>query len=1000
MTRWSRRDKLAVLVIAVTLAFLTGTTLVVAAVSTQTTTIAQEYGTDGTAAHYDSVARAHEAAGADALVVPTATVTLPNGETRYVVGISKQQATTFETDSGVSLPPPPSTGVTSGTRKTAGKRRLVGNRRPLTVAVTPRPASHRLIPPDWYVTQPKTVTKLGASGAYVITPAPSEVGSDAGTTIPSHGVTLRSALAFFVTGTRQLLSLLILTAAGGTVLVGVTVYSVTKMTVRDRRRSIRVLRSTGCRQRTVLSLFALRAALLTGIGIGAGYALGVIIPSVAVNAAVSLGLPTSLSVHVTPSVLTVLGPLYVGTILVALLAGAAAVWPTVRPPPAHVTGVFEPNRPGSSSTSGLRGFFTLRLLDWRALAPSTATLTVFVTVVLLMASIGGVMAPLMSAEGTTITESGAPHPLASDVPREYADALRSQGVPASAEILLFTVRDGHPVVVRAANYSAYTTVSDVTIEEGRRPRAVDEAVIGVGLARTLDVEVGDRITLGGSTNPGIAMVRVVGTYSAPGVEDDQLLVSLPVGRHLLGKTGTTVQMIRTAREFQAGSSSSTVEVINLSAPGRVNSNSSVPVRIRLRNFASEKGTRDVSVALGNTSKSISPTLEPNSQRSITVRLPAPPPGRTTLRVGGFTRSILVASPDSIRVSGIPKEAPPNSAPKVSVSTVDGTPVANATIRLSNTTIRTDSDGTARLPLTATGTYTVRTTARNRTVTRTVNVSRTARRTLTGEVRIRPENPSILSQTEARVRLSNPWNETLTRRIRLTGDVASRERTVSVPPGETKTVDFPIGEQSPGSYSVRVTSNGSRLASSSYLVRGDERLIAAYSNGGQSAGGTGIGGAIQSAFGNLQLLLAVLLLLAAVMTVGSTTAVFAQAVQARRRVIGVYRATGVPPTRLLRLIAMDALTIGCVAVGGALLLGIAVIVSLARLDYLVVFGVRISPTLTPSIAFGTVVGGVAIILMSACLVAGAFLLRSPAELVSNMGVSNESSMVMEGRGVDD
>ena len=154
LTRWSRRDKLAVLVIAVTLAFLTGTTLVVAAVSTQTTTIAQEYGTDGTAVHYDSVTRAQAEAGADTLVVPTATVTLPNGETRYVVGISKQQATTFETDSGVSLPPPPSAGVTSGTRKTAGKRRFGGNRRTLTLAVTPRPASHLLIPPDWYVAQP------------------------------------------------------------------------------------------------------------------------------------------------------------------------------------------------------------------------------------------------------------------------------------------------------------------------------------------------------------------------------------------------------------------------------------------------------------------------------------------------------------------------------------------------------------------------------------------------------------------------------------------------------------------------------------------------------------------------------------------------------------------------------------------------------------------------------------------------------------------------------
>ncbi|RRJ29464.1 ABC transporter permease [Halocatena pleomorpha] len=1001
LTRWSRRDKLAILVIAVTIAFLTGTALVVAAVSTQTTSIAQEYGTDGTAAHYDSVARAHEAAGVNALVVPMATVELPSGETRYVAGISNRQASDFETDSGVSLPPPPSSGVTSGTRRTQGQQRLNGNQQSLTVSVTPRPSSQQLIPSDWYVAHPKTVTKLGASGAYVIHPATSRTGPNEGSVgIPSRGVALRSALAFFVASTRQLLSLLTLTAVGGTTLVGVTIYSVMKMNVRDRRQSIRILRSTGCRPRTVLSLFALRAGLLTLVGIGAGYSLGVILPNVAVNAAVSLGLPTSLSIHVTGAVLTVLGPLYVGTMLVALLAGGAAVWPTVSLPPALITGVFESRQTRKPSTNRLWRVFRLRLLDWRALAPSMATLTVFVTVVLLMASILGVVAPLISAEGTTITEPEAPHPMASNVPQQYADALRSQGVPASAEMIVFAVRNGHPIVVRAANYSAYTTVSNVTIENGRRPQSVDEAVIGSGLARTLGVKTGDRITLGGSTHPGIAMVRVVGTYSASGVEDDQLLVSLPVGRHLLGKTETTVQMIRTARKFQDDTSSSAVEVINLSVPDRVHPNSSVPIRARLRNFGSERTTREVSFTLGNASKSISPTLEPNSQRSVTVWLPTPPSGRGTLRVGEFTKSITVMSPDSIQVSGIPKRAPPNTAPRVSVSTVNGTPVANATIRLSNTTVRTASDGTARLPLTSTGRFTVRTMTRNRTVTQTIHVSRTAQRTMNGGIQIHPENPSILSQTEAHVRLSNPWNQTLTRQIRLAGDTPSQERTVSLPPGKAKTEVFHIGEQSPGSYSIQVISDGNRLSSDSYTVRGDERLIAAYSNDGQSTAGTGIGRAIRSAFGNLQLVFAVFLLLAAVMTIGSTTAVFAQAVQARQQAIGVYRATGVPPIRLLRLIAMDALTIGCIAVGGALFLGTAVIVSLARLDYLVAFGIRISPTLTPSFVFGAVAGGFTIILLSVGLVAGAFLLRSPAELVSNRSVSDNGRTMKEGRGVDD
>ena len=194
----------------------------------------------------------------------------------------------------------------------------------------------------------------------------------------------------------------------------------------------------------------------------------------------------------------------------------------------------------------------------------------------------------------------------------------------------------------------------------------------------------------------------------------------------------------------------------------------------------------------------------------------------------------------------------------------------------------------------------------------------------------------------------------------------------------------MGRQAPGSHTLHLVSDGRRLTSTSYTVRGDERLVAAYANSAHGGGGSGIGGALSTAFGNFQLLLVVLVFLAGLMTVGSTTAVFAQATHACQRTIGVYRATGAWPTRILRLVVLDALTIGLVAVTGALLLGTAALLVLDQLNYLVIYGVRISPTLTPSVVLGSVLGGLTIMVVSATLVAGLFSRRSPATLVRNNG----------------
>jgi hypothetical protein len=260
------------------------------------------------------------------------------------------------------------------------------------------------------VTDPDTVESVGATSAFVV--------RQAGTT---RGVPLLGALAFFVRGTGQALRALAAVAGGAALLVGVTVFSVSRMSVRDRLPTIRIVRATGAAPGTVLGVFTLRAALLTGVGVALGYAVGVVVASGAVTAAVAVGLPTTLSVRVSGRAVDVLVPLYWALLAVGVLAGAAAVRPAVRSPPGRLTDDVSPaSGADERSTVGSRLAARLpwspaalslpsatpapSLLRWRAFVPTAATLTAFVLFAVLVSSMAGTVAPLASAEGATITE--------------------------------------------------------------------------------------------------------------------------------------------------------------------------------------------------------------------------------------------------------------------------------------------------------------------------------------------------------------------------------------------------------------------------------------------------------------------------------------------------------------------------------------------------------------------------------------------------------------------
>ena len=956
LTRWSRRDRFAVLIVAVAVAFLTGTTLVVVAVGSSTASIAAESAVGASATSYQSLGDAEAAADSDAVVIPVSAVETDAGRA-IVLGVPPDA-----TVASRSLRP---AGTTLGTLERSQQRQFVGPAGTVTRSVEPR--STGVFPDGWYLTDPATVHQLGVTDALVITPADG---------VPDAGVPLVSVLAFFLAGTRQALATLAVAAAVGTTLVGVTVYSVSRMSIRDRHRELYVLRATGTSRGRVRRLFLLWGTLLVGVGVAAGYALGVIATNLAVNAAVASGVPTSLATRVSGEVVRFLVPIYAGVLAVGWVATLVAIQPAISVDPADI-GDGENWLDGWLPRFGASG--RRSLLSLRTAVPTTATLAAFVTFLLVVAGLAGAVGPLAATEDATIDEPGSTHPIASQVPAAYAEPLRDRGITASPEILLFGVHDGRPYFARGAEYDSFARLSNATLVAGRAPANQREAVIGSDLAATLDVDVGETLLVGGSVRRAVTRVTVVGTFDGPGATDDQLIVSLPTARHLTRVGDGRVNFIRAERLPADEGGTSPVAISRLDVPATVAVGSEFSARVTVRNDGLQRRTITRTVRFGTSKQRVTLTVPANAERSARATFTPNETGTYHLRVGAQRQTVRVLAPDALRIRGLPDRGPVGSQPLLRVVDASGVPVENATVTARDWTGRTDSQGYVRVPLDAAGAVEVSAAADGERTSTTVQVGESASRRLQPTLELSPSQPSLTDRPRLEVRLSNPWNRSLSRTLTVAGAGGNVERDVSVGPGETVQFAITLPRRQPGTYDISVRSETGTLATTSYEVTGDERIVAALATGGRS-GTTGIGQAAAVALGNLELALGILLLLGGVMTIGGTGAAFAGAVHANRRTIAIHRAVGATRLQIARIVLRDSLHVGGVAVAAALVLGGLAFELLGRVGLLTVYGVRMEVDLSWSLVGGVVLGSLLVVLLGAGLATATVLSPEPAHLL--------------------
>ncbi|WP_159436309.1 FtsX-like permease family protein [Halosegnis longus] len=963
-------------VIGVTIAFITGAVILLLAVGTQTAAVAGQFNDPGHAVYTNG----SESATA-ATHLPIAHVTSNRtGEQITLIGLPANTSLP-----GVDAQLQPPQGVTTGgiPASESYTATFVGSEMTQTLPVSGQSTTD-IVPTHWYVTDTATVERLGVTGGFDITALPASP--------QMAGVPLTGALVFFMLGTQEAIAALLAAILGAGVLIAVTVYSVSRMSVRDRTAAIRIIRATGGGPITVAGLFILRALLVTAIGVALGYAGGVIAAFAAVNLAVTIGLPTALPIAIDAATIRILGPVYLAVVLLGGIAAGLAVAPAVRSPPGEL-------HSGQTRTLGwLPAWLRPRLIDWRALVPTTATLTAFVAFVLLVAGIAGVAGPVVAGDGVTITEPDSPHPVASRVPAGYATALQDRGIAASGEILSFGVRDGQPYITRGAEFDSFAAVTDARLVSGHSPTAQSEAVIGTALANTVDVDVGETITLGGSTAPRLTRVTIVGTFAATGSYDDQLIVPLQTARHLNGLPPGIVQFVRADRLPAISTSDRSIEVIDVAPVGSPVVGDSSEIRLTIRNLQAQAVTETVTLQFGSQTYTQDVRVGPTRTQTTVFSITPTASGPTQLSAGNVTASVIVREPTALQLDGISTVVPPASERLVRVRDAAGRPVEGATVRVGNRTRQTSEAGTTRLPPLPTGTYDVVVTAGDRTTRTRYDVSTDATRQLQVAVQVIPSTPTVLDTPTARLSVTNPWNQTLTQNVRLTSDQTSifGPQTVTVQPEETRELSGELPRRRPGRYGLTATVDDAPVAERSYRVQGDERLVAAAASSGR-AGSTGIGQAIEAAFGNLQVVSVTLITLAGAMTIGGTTAGFAQSIHARRQMIGVYRATGASPLRIVGLVVRDAILIGSVAAVLAAGLGSLGLTLLGRAGYLTAFGIRL-PTVIDGSLLPIVLGGsVGLAVLASLAGVVTFVIATPASLLSvptpnhtgdNRGEANE------------
>jgi ABC-type lipoprotein release transport system permease subunit len=125
---------------------------------------------------------------------------------------------------------------------------------------------------------------------------------------------------------------------------------------------------------------------------------------------------------------------------------------------------------------------------------------------------------------------------------------------ASPEIYAFSyIRNKNngryePVVVRGVNPDNFLDIEEAELLEGDYDGSF--MLVGQGMSRRLEFEIGDSVTVTGSTAPALLELTVSGIFSTDKISNDHILVPLSYARKLMGLGKDDVLAIRVKTDNQ------------------------------------------------------------------------------------------------------------------------------------------------------------------------------------------------------------------------------------------------------------------------------------------------------------------------------------------------------------------------------------------------------------------------------------------------------------------
>ncbi len=195
-----------------------------------------------------------------------------------------------------------------------------------------------------------------------------------------------------------------------------------------------------------------------------------------------------------------------------------------------------------------------------------------------------------------LTSSTDKNPLRSNLNVNLAFALENTTYieDVSPEIFVFTTLNGEPVTIRGVIFSKFLKIENGKIIDGKIPQNKNDAMVGVNLFNHLHLHVGENITLRGSFQPSIAIVRITGVFQTNDPADDEIMVGLSTAQTLAGLKRDTVSIIR----FQSNNVGETQKLmdpaypkfkVTLNSTGQVYFGDKFNATVRINNMGSQPG---------------------------------------------------------------------------------------------------------------------------------------------------------------------------------------------------------------------------------------------------------------------------------------------------------------------------------------------------------------------------------------------------------------------------